>query len=289
MNRSFDPRINLRYRFGLWTPFGYSNAEKKLYDLTTWLLVHYHPEYIRRLVNWLDAQDGAIGVGGGWRAGGAQPDKQGFAEEGRSFHQNQNFNDGFTGAAAVDLVARATPLAISMGHNNHRSPRWSEVPAQGSADATKWGVHCNVGTPNQIGSEPWHMQPVIPPNGLDGWQTWRNLGRPSPARNYPIPNQDEPTPPDPTPDPPDEDDDMAAAKVYIGRSNSGPHKGMILKSLGLVICSPVSEGAERGLDNLIRNGLLVAINPQTGEPLTSLDDAPLLGGAWVRQMGSVVE
>lgn len=137
---------------------------------------HMHPEYARRLFNWIEAQDGRIGIGGGWRAGGTQKeDEPGFAPEGKSFHQDQPYNDGVVGSCAVDLVARN-------GSNIHRSPYWSEVPVQGSQEAFKWGVHCNVGVPGN--GESWHMQPVE----IDGWGRWWDAGRPAPVRDYPIPN-----------------------------------------------------------------------------------------------------
>jgi hypothetical protein len=141
--------------------------------MRAWLLVHHHPEFVRRLMAWIESKQGQVGVGGGWRATGAQPARDGFAPEGRSFHQNQTFNDGFIGAAAVDLVARDGPDV----NFNHDGVAWSMVPRQGSADAKKWGVHCN------IDSEAWHMQPVE----IDGWQSWVNAGRPAPKAGYPIP------------------------------------------------------------------------------------------------------
>lgn len=178
---TYDPKLLV--------PFGYGTALRTLEQVRAWLLEHHHPEYVERLVAWLSSKGGKIGVGGGWRAGGAQPNKPGFAPEGKSFHQDQNFADGFCGAAAVDLVARN-------GASVHRAPTWNEVPAQGSAEAKTWGVHCNVGSPGQVGSEPWHIQPIE----LDGWQTWWNQGRPAPRPNYPFPGRGAPTPP-PPPDP----------------------------------------------------------------------------------------
>jgi hypothetical protein len=154
-------------------PTGYSI---RLVDLDTLFAQHgvdkMHPEYARRLRAWIVAQHGHIGIGSGWRATGAQPNKPGFAPEGKSFHQSQQFRSGLVKFAAVDLVARN-------GTNPHRSPNWSEVPAKGSAEAKRWGLHCN------IGSEPWHMQPIE----LNGWNTWRLLGRRDPAPAYPIPDQ----------------------------------------------------------------------------------------------------
>jgi len=127
-----------------------------------------HPEFARRLFAWIESQGGKVGIGGSWRDDGTQPDKPGFAPEGKSFHQYQQFPSGVY-FAAVDLVVR-DPGKV------HRAPRWDEVPVQGSAQAKFWGVHCNVST------ESWHMQPVINHipgyDGLDGWQGWINQGQP---------------------------------------------------------------------------------------------------------------
>jgi hypothetical protein len=126
-----------------------------------------HPEYARRLFGWIEAQGGLVGIGGSWRATGSQPDKPGFAPEGKSFHQFQQFPSG-QWFAAVDLVCR-NPGGV------HRAPMWSEVPKQGSDAATFWGVHANVST------ETWHIQPIE----IDGWQGWVNAGRPDLEPNYP--------------------------------------------------------------------------------------------------------
>lgn len=168
---SFDPTLRV--------PFGYGTSTISLAGLRTWLLVHHHPEYVRRLLSWLTFKEGTIGVGSGWRADGTQPDLPGFAPEGKSFHQNQKYSDGFIGACAVDLVAPDGPD----GNNSHDTVQWANVPAQGSAEAGLWGVHCN------IGSEAWHMQPIE----IDGWQSWRDAGSPAPRANYPIPEPSEAT------------------------------------------------------------------------------------------------
>lgn len=162
-------------------PYGYQRGERSLREIENILNAHYHPGYVRRIIPWLAAQDGRIGVGGHWRPTGSQPDKPGFAPEGRSFHQDQRYSDGFVGACAVDLVARN-------GVREHRSPTWAEVPAQGSKDAVKWGLHCN------IASEAWHMQPIE----VDGYASWVRNGRPFPRKDYPIPDVDPPTPIPPT-------------------------------------------------------------------------------------------
>jgi hypothetical protein len=127
-----------------------------------------HPEYARRLRAWLIAQEGRIGIGGSWRA--TQPVKPGFAPPGKSFHESQQFPSGLW-FAAVDLV-HVNPGKV------HRSPSWAEVPKKGSAEAKRWGLHCNVTKPQ----EPWHIQPIE----IDGHGGWVRAGRPEPRANYPI-------------------------------------------------------------------------------------------------------
>lgn len=159
-------------------PIGYSDDVVTIEELRARFVPKMHPEFVRRLFAWIEAQGGLIGIGGGWRPDGGQPDLPGYAPEGKSFHQNQAFADGWLGYAAVDLVARNGP-------NRHRAPRWSEVPAQGSDEAEFWGVHVNVGRPP--GGEPWHMQPIE----IDGWRSWKRAGSPAPAPNY---NRGDPMP-----------------------------------------------------------------------------------------------
>ena len=129
-----------------------------------------HPEFARRLFAYLEAQGGRMGIGGGWRS--TQPNKPGFAPDGKSFHQDQRFRSGFVGYAAVDLVCRVPG-------QRHRAPFWSET-----ADAPEWGLHTFIHTP----PEPWHMQCI----SMRGWQSWVNQGRPDPQR-FTIPG-DKPPP-----------------------------------------------------------------------------------------------
>lgn len=141
-----------------------------------------HPEFIRRLEVWLLDQNGKMGVGDAWRATGTQPNRPGFAPEGQSFHQTQQFRSGLLKCMAVDLVVLRYGSA-------HRSPTWKEVPAEGSDLARRYGLHCNIAT------EPWHMQPIE----VDGWSNWVNAGRKDPVAGYKIPTPA--TPPPTTPDP----------------------------------------------------------------------------------------
>jgi len=132
-----------------------------------------HPEFARRLKKWLVDQNGNVGIGGSWRDTGAQPDKPGFAPEGKSFHQYQKFASGLIKFSAVDLVVR-NPGKV------HRAPKWSEVPVQYSDWSKKYGVHANVST------ESWHMQPIE----IDGHLGWMRAGCPDPVSNYPIPGSE---------------------------------------------------------------------------------------------------
>jgi len=154
-------------------PAGYSRTLLTLDQLKTFASASLmEPEYRSRLFAWLRSRGGNIGIGGAFRT--TQPTKPGFAPDGKSFHQMQQFADGRQGFMAVDLVHRN-------GSNVHRAPTWSEVPGQGTGhiDITDYGVHCNVG------GEPWHMQAIE----VDGWQTWVDNGRKHPNPNFPIKGQ----------------------------------------------------------------------------------------------------
>ena len=168
-------------------PVGYGRQTMTMPEMQARYGRLMHPEFARRLFNWLEAQGGDIGCGGGWRS---TPNSCSAASRaGRSFHQTQQYASGFTGYAAMDLVVRN-------GDNVHRAPRWSEVDKQGSAEAKTWGVHAN------ISSETWHYQCIE----MDGFGTWVTNGRKDPVSGRPIPGGDvPPTPPAPNPDWPETD------------------------------------------------------------------------------------
>lgn len=148
-------------------PNGYQRSMISLDEMERRHGAKMHPEFRRRFFAWIQAQGGTMGVGGGWRT---KPHSVSAASRaGMSFHQDQRFSDGVF-YCAVDLVH-------ANGSRIHRAPEWSEVPKQGSAEAKKWGLHCN------ISSETWHIQPIE----IDGFQRWVAAGRPSPQAGYKIP------------------------------------------------------------------------------------------------------
>lgn len=151
-------------------PWGYQRAlvtMERMKQLARWDLLE--EETGQRVEAWLKSRGGVIGIGGAVRF--FQPDLDGFAPDGESFHQLQRFHSGAERYCAFDLVVRN-------GASVHRAPRWAEVPKQGSGhvDIKNYGVHCNVD------GEPWHMQPIE----IDGWATWVRNGRPHPNGNFPI-------------------------------------------------------------------------------------------------------
>jgi hypothetical protein len=177
-------------------PVGYYSMMVTLDALYARHAPHMHPTYAANLFEYLEHKNGLLGIGGGWRAGGAQPDLPGFAEEGKSFHQDQVFKSGIVGYAAVDLVAINTsslikrvfslngtpsnPDATTLDRlmaidNRHRAPTWAET-----ADAPAFGLHTFIKSPTP---EPWHMQP----SNIRGWQSWVNAGRQDPIVVLPVP------------------------------------------------------------------------------------------------------
>ena len=174
-------------------PIGYGTRLVTFDVLRNTFEPHMHPEAARRGFNFILHQGGKFGIGGGYRPPGTQPNKPGFAPEGKSFHQAQNFGS-CVGYAAWDMVV------VNPGYV-HRSPLWEEVPQQGSQLAIDYGWHMNVGAPGIKGSEPWHAQPIE----LDGWQSWFDNGSKDLQKNYPIkvftPRQQPSQPPIPSTQP----------------------------------------------------------------------------------------
>lgn len=152
-------------------PVGYVTATVTLAELKRRYSGNMEPEFARRLFAWIESKGGSVGIGGASRPNPS--DTSEASRLGRSFHQIQTFADGSRHFCAVDLVH----LASSGGQ--HRTIQWSEVPKEGSAEATTWGLHCNVQKPQ----EPWHIQPIE----LDSFGAWERLGRPRPQAGYELP------------------------------------------------------------------------------------------------------
>ena len=152
-------------------PIGYGTATVTFAELKRRYSGNMEPEYARRLFAWIESKGGAVGIGGASRPNPSNTSAA--SKRGRSFHQIQTFADGSRFFCAVDLVHINSPGKV------HRTMQWSDVPKQGSAEAKKWGLHCNVQKPQ----EPWHIQPIE----LDGYGTWERNGRPRPKAGYKIP------------------------------------------------------------------------------------------------------
>lgn len=181
----------------LLVPWGYGDTYRTLAEVEAILRGQdYHPNYLRVLLPWLSFKGGDIGVGGTRRELGQQPNRDGFAPEGDSFHQPQRYVDNWFGPSAIDVVAKDGPDAGS----SHDSVRWDQVPRQGSAEAALRGVHANVGT------EAWHIQGIK----IDGHLSWVKAGRPVPVEaHFPIPGVN----PAPAPEP--------VGKTYTVRPGDG--------------------------------------------------------------------
>ena len=184
----------MAFNWDLRVPYLYSNRYITLRDLHAIMLRDYHPEYVRRFIGWLHYKNGNVGAGGLSRS--EQPNLPGFAPSLlTTFHwAGQTYNDGRSGACAVDTVYRDGPDP----GDAHDGIPWREVPIQGSPEAARWGIHANVGVPGD--GESWHLQAVE----IDGHASWVAAGRPAPVAGYPLPAEHDPAgaPTAPGPQPP---------------------------------------------------------------------------------------
>ena len=188
---------------GMKYPNGYGTQLVTLAEMKARHGAKMHPEFARRFFAYMAHKGGVMGVGGGWRS--VQPDRLGFAPDGKSFHQDQRFSSGFVGYAAVDLV-------VGVAGRPHRAPTWAET-----ADASIFGLHTFVK------GEPWHIQVA----SMRGWQSWVDAGRPDPPR-LTLPGDFVPPPPPPPPPPPlSKDVDMIALRHVQPGSADGEFVGMI--------------------------------------------------------------
>tara|TARA_R110000868_G_scaffold172746_1_gene408704 strand:+ start:546 stop:1319 length:774 start_codon:yes stop_codon:yes gene_type:complete len=147
------------------------------------------PEYRRRLELFLASKNGQLGIGDIQPRGTS--DVSAASAANKSFHQLQTCSDSTEWCMAVDLVVARE----GEGHTSWGVPV-ELVPVQGSADAKKWGLHANVGTPGNKGFESWHLQPIE----VDGHTAWVKAGRNRPVAGYKLPKSSNETK-QPTPAP----------------------------------------------------------------------------------------
>lgn len=146
-------------------PNGYGNRLVGFDELRERHEPKMHPEYARRIFACIDAADGVVGIGGGWRSGATQAANHAkapntFAPPGSSFHESQHWASGFDAYAAVDTVGR---------HGRHDEAwNWMRDHAGEFGLCTFWNVH----------GEPWHVQFVDLPKGA---RSWKQAGSPDPT------------------------------------------------------------------------------------------------------------
>lgn len=235
-------------------PAGYGRRLVTLDQLRATHEPRMHPEFARRIFPFIVDQGGTFGIGGGFRATGTQPDKPGFAKEGRSFHQYQDFPSGRF-YAGLDMVVVAGVGQVSVGGRvlslrKHRAPRWPEVPRQGSDAARRYGVHMNVGEPGSKGNEPWHCQPAE----LDGWDVWVRNGRPDLQYGYPIGVSG--LPPNP----------VGEVFMTVRRGDNNSIVGILQQKLGIHVDGQFGPKTEKAVRDFQKaHGLIVdgVVGPQT--------------------------
>ncbi|MCA1806344.1 MAG: hypothetical protein LC687_00470 [Actinobacteria bacterium] len=209
----------MTFNWNLKVPYGYQSSYVTLRRVEEILTPHYQQASIRRHLAILHARGGNLGIGGTWRT---CPHSVSQASMNcQSFHQDQEYADGFVGASAIDYVWRDGPDA---GFAHDGVPTGG-VPVQGSAEAKLFGIHANIGVPGKPGFESWHGQPIE----LDGWGTATQSGtRPVPTINpiYPLPEPHDPYPLLIPPLPPtgDEMHTIAPFRAYDSRAKDGPLK-----------------------------------------------------------------
>jgi hypothetical protein len=165
-------------------PVGYTNT---LVDLATLKARHaskMHPEYARRLFAAIEAADGLVGIGSGWRSTTLQrtlyaSDPNRYAPPGSSFHEFQDFASGIRGYAAVDTV----------GVDGRHGEAWKWLADNGAT----FGLL----TFADVNGEPWHVQCLDLPVSV---AKWKRAGSPDPAV-FELPGDAVDPEPSPAPEP----------------------------------------------------------------------------------------
>jgi hypothetical protein len=156
-------------------PNGYGNRLVSLTELRERHEPKMHPEYARRIFACIEAADGLVGIGGGWRSRETQAKNHAkapntFAPPGSSFHESHPWRSGAEAYAAVDVVGR---------HARHdQAWNWMRDQAGRFGLCTFWNVN----------GEPWHVQFSDLPKGA---KTWKAAGSPDPP-TFAIPGRSAP-------------------------------------------------------------------------------------------------
>jgi peptidoglycan hydrolase-like protein with peptidoglycan-binding domain len=154
-------------------PTGYANRLVTMTELRERHEPKMHPEYARRIFACIEAADGLVGIGNGWRSTATQAANHAkapntFAPAGSSFHESHPWSSNVEAYAAVDTVGR---------HAQHQQAwNWMRDNAGRFGLCTFWDVN----------GEPWHTQFVDLPKGVKSWQA---SGCPDPPR-FAVPGAD---------------------------------------------------------------------------------------------------
>jgi peptidoglycan hydrolase-like protein with peptidoglycan-binding domain len=145
-------------------PNGYANRLVSLDELHHRHAPNMHPEYERRIFSCIEAADGLVGIGNGWRSRETQAANHArapntFAAPGLSFHESQRWASGFEAYAAVDVVGRHA--------RHHEAWDWMRDHAGRFGLCSFWNVN----------GEPWHVQFSDLPRGATAWKA---AGSPDP-------------------------------------------------------------------------------------------------------------
>src|SRR5215213_10622483 len=145
-------------------PNGYANRLVTLEQLRERHSPKMHPEYQRRIFACVEAADGLVGIGNGWRSRETQAANYArapntFAPPGSSFHESHPWASGVEAYAAMDIVGR---------HARHdQAWDWMRDHAGRFGLCSFWNVN----------GEPWHVQFSDLPKGASSWKA---AGSPDP-------------------------------------------------------------------------------------------------------------
>jgi hypothetical protein len=196
---------------GVLYPAGYGTDEVELDALFARYGVKMHPEFRRRLRAMIEASNGLVGIGGGWRSSLTQAanyarDPRTFAPPGSSFHEYQTFASGIRAYQAVDTVGADTDDDGRRESVEHQAA-WKWI----AENARRFGLMAF----GSVNNEPWHVQCSDLPTSVS---KWKSAGSPDPDPSFVLPGS---TPaPAPTPAPPAPGGSFMHATVRLGDVNA---------------------------------------------------------------------